>query len=147
MTAYTTNFAGNVQIGTGDNINPPDEGNVLVQQSVPIVNVGGTGSTFFRIPQSCRIADIWFDFSNAGVITTAGTWALYYSLDNVTFITYANGNVANTFTRFTLAAPIGVPFTTALNTGNNIFWKFDVATVVPATSTGQIAMRYHLLTP
>ena len=149
MTAYTTSYAGNVQIGTGDNINPPDEANALVQQSVPIViNAAGTGSTFFRLPANCRISDIWFDIAGpAGALATGGTWALYFSLDNVTYPQYAAGTVPTTATRFTLGAPTGTPFTNTLNTGNNIFWRFDVAAVAPVTATGQFVIRYHLLTP
>ena len=148
MTAYTTAFSGNVQIGTGDNINPPDEGNIVVQQSIPIVNVAGTGSTFFRIPANCRISEIWFDLAAAGVATTAGTQALYYSADGIAYANiYSSGNVFNTFTRFTYGAPAGTPFSISLNTGANTFWRFDVAGVVPATATGLLSIRYHLLTP
>ena len=150
MTAYTTNFAGNVQIGTGDNINPPDEGNVLVQQSISQTPsaVAIAANTFFRLPASCRISDVWIDLGPTAV--TGGTAQLLYSLDNSIFVSFGGLITfgAGSGNRVQVPVSAGAPFTVSLNTGNNIFWRFDTASVAPVTTVAaQLVIRYHLLTP
>jgi hypothetical protein len=126
-----------------------DTGEILLSNNA-ILNTGATaaaGSAIFRIPPNCRIHSCYIDILGATPLT-GGTYAMYVQnaiTGTPTVLTIQNPtNLPTTLGRGTVSFN-GAGSTAVVNTGNNIYVRFDWAAVAPLTTPLGITLTYSII--